>query len=80
MMPLRRCIACNGLLRPARKEDVLDRLAPKTRHYFHEFSQCESCGQVYWKGSHYDRMRQFVESELPRVPTLCNHLNLGHVQ
>ena len=64
MMPLRRCIGCNGLLRPARKEDVLDRLAPNTREYFHEFSQCESCGQVYWKGSHYDRMQQFVEQVL----------------
>jgi uncharacterized protein with PIN domain len=64
MMPLRRCLACNGLLRPARKEDVLDRLPPKTRQYFHEFSQCESCEQVYWKGSHYDRMRRFVEQVL----------------
>jgi uncharacterized protein with PIN domain len=64
MMPLRRCLTCNGILRPARKEDVLDQLAPKTREYFHEFSQCETCGQVYWKGSHYDRMRQFVEQVL----------------
>ncbi len=64
MMPLRRCIACNGFLRPARKVDVLDRLAPKTCYYFHEFSQCESYGQVYWKGSHYDRMRRFVEQVL----------------
>jgi uncharacterized protein len=64
MTPLRRCLICNGLLRPACKEDVLDRLAPKTRHYFHEFSQCGSCGQVYWKGSHYDRMRRFVEQVL----------------
>jgi uncharacterized protein len=64
MMPLRRCLACNGLLRPTRKEDVLDRLAPKTCQYFHEFSQCESCGQVYWKGSHYDRMRRFIEQVL----------------
>jgi uncharacterized protein with PIN domain/sulfur carrier protein ThiS len=63
-MPLRRCLACNGLLRPVRKEDVLDRLALNTRNYFHEFSQCESCGRVYWKGSHYDRMRRFVEQVL----------------
>jgi uncharacterized protein len=61
MAPLRRCIACNGLLRPVRKEDVLDRLEPKTREHFHEFSQCESCGRIYWKGSHYDRICRFVE-------------------
>jgi uncharacterized protein len=64
MMPLQRCVACNGLLHPARKEDVLDRLAPKTRQYFHEFSQCENCWHIYWKGSHYDHLRRFVEQVL----------------
>jgi uncharacterized protein with PIN domain len=64
MMPLQRCITCNGLLHPARKEDVLNRLAPKTRQFFHEFSQCENCGQIYWKGSHYDHLRQFIEQVL----------------
>lgn len=62
--PLRRCIRCNGLLHAVQKADVTDRLAPKTREYYQEFSICAACDQVYWKGSHYERMRQFVKSLL----------------
>lgn len=59
--PFRRCIRCNGLTSPVSKADVLDRLEPKTRKYYDEFRQCESCGRIYWKGSHYGRMRELIE-------------------
>ncbi len=62
--PFTRCLRCNGLLRPVSKEAVCHRLPPKTRRYYDEFRQCETCGQVYWKGSHYQRMRGFVEEVL----------------
>ena len=62
--PLRRCIRCNGRLHAVRKEQISDRLAPKTREYYDEFSACEACGQVYWKGTHYQRMRAFIEQVL----------------
>lgn len=58
--PFRRCIRCNGLLRPVPKEDILDRLKPGTRQCFDEFRMCQECGQIYWKGSHYERMQQFI--------------------
>jgi uncharacterized protein len=57
---LRRCIRCNALLVPTSKADVLDRLQPKTRRYYDEFARCPGCDRVYWKGSHYERMRGFV--------------------
>lgn len=59
--PWQRCLRCNGLLQPVAKETVLDRLEPKTRRYYDEFHRCQSCGNVYWKGSHYPRMRRFVD-------------------
>lgn len=59
--PFRRCLRCNGLLRPVNKEEVSDRLPPRTKGYYDEFHACGSCGQVYWKGSHYRRMEGFVE-------------------
>jgi uncharacterized protein with PIN domain len=62
--PLRRCIRCNGLLHAVRKEQISDRLAPKTREYYDEFSACEACDQIYWKGTHYQRMRAFIEQVL----------------
>ena len=60
--PFSRCLECNGLIREVAKEKVLERLPPNTRQYFNEFYQCENCGNVYWKGSHFERMLQFVEN------------------
>ena len=59
--PFRRCIRCNGLLQPVSKEEVLNRLQPLTRLYFDEFRICPDCDQIYWKGSHYERMRGFID-------------------
>ena len=59
--PWQRCLRCNGRLRPVAKEQVLHRLEPKTKKYYDEFHACEACGQVYWKGSHYPRMKRFIE-------------------
>ncbi|MBW4615808.1 MAG: Mut7-C RNAse domain-containing protein [Desmonostoc vinosum HA7617-LM4] len=25
-----------------------------------EFHRCQDCTQIYWKGSHYERLQQFV--------------------
>jgi uncharacterized protein with PIN domain len=59
--PFQRCIRCNHLLEPVRKEDILDQLQPLTRLYFEEFHFCPSCRQIYWKGSHYDRMQKIIK-------------------
>ncbi len=59
--PFRRCIHCNGLLQPTRKELVSDRLLPQTKRYFSEFYICPECNRIYWKGSHYRRMQRLIE-------------------
>ncbi len=58
--PFRRCIRCNGSLHPVSKQAVAHRLLPKTRQYYDEFRVCEGCQQVYYKGSHYQRMQEFI--------------------
>lgn len=60
-VPFRRCMRCNGLLQPVSKEAVLDRLEPLTRIYFDDFRICPECQQVYWKGSHYQRMSRVIQ-------------------
>ena len=62
--PFRRCMRCNGLLEPVAKETILDRLQPLTRRYFDEFRICTQCDQVYWKGSHYERMQRLIDQVL----------------
>jgi uncharacterized protein len=37
-------------------------LEPLTKIYYETFRQCQSCGQVYWKGSHFEPLRALVES------------------
>lgn len=62
--PFSRCIRCNGLIIPVPKERVLHLLKEATKQYYQEFFHCSSCHRVYWKGSHYHRMKKFIESVL----------------
>ena len=59
--PFHRCLRCNHPLEPVAKEVVLNRLEPLTRLYFDEFQICPACQQIYWKGSHYERMQSLIE-------------------
>ncbi len=60
--PFRRCLHCNALLELTRKELVSDQLMAETNQYYNEFYVCPACDRIYWKGSHYRRMQQFIES------------------
>jgi len=62
--PFSRCMACNGVLRPADRELVEDRLLPDTREYYREFRECPDSGRVFWDGSHVRRMRGWVDASL----------------
>jgi uncharacterized protein with PIN domain len=62
MAPFTRCMRCNGALARVAKRDVDAQLLPKTRLYYDEFARCTACAQVYWKGSHYERMLRLVAS------------------
>lgn len=64
--PYSRCSLCNGELEKAKKEEVMDKLEPLTKRYFHHFKRCPECGQVYWKGSHFERMDDFIKEVLDR--------------
>lgn len=59
--PFQRCLRCNALLQPVSKQAVLHRLEPLTKKYFDEFRICPDCNQVYWKGSHYEKMLNVIE-------------------
>lgn len=59
--PFYRCTMCNGMIQKISKEIVKDRIEPDTNRYYNEFYQCESCHKIYWKGSHYFRMKGFIE-------------------
>jgi uncharacterized protein len=58
--PFHRCLRCNGLLESVSKESVYDELPESVKQLNHDFHRCQSCTQVYWKGSHYDKLNEFV--------------------
>jgi uncharacterized protein with PIN domain len=67
LAPWTRCTACNGLLAPARKADVEPLLPVGTRRSYQAFSCCQSCGRVYWRGAHSQRLQRVVDSALAVV-------------
>lgn len=60
--PFQRCMNCNHPLEAVEKEAVLDKLEPLTKKYYHDFKLCPACDQVYWKGSHYEKMSRVIQS------------------
>ncbi len=60
--PFTRCLECNSLINNVPKEEISARLLPKTRKYYNVFRICPDCGRIYWEGSHFEKMKQFVES------------------
>ncbi len=59
--PFTRCLRCNTTLEAAARADVLERLPPRTAARHDDFRECPTCRRVYWRGSHYERMRGLID-------------------
>jgi uncharacterized protein with PIN domain len=69
--PFRRCLHCNASLHLVPKELVSDRLPPETRKHYDEFNVCPKCDRIYWKGSHYQRMKRLIERLTDSLDSGC---------
>ena len=65
--PFSRCLLCNALLEPAEKERIINQLEPLTKIYYHQFRRCPQCGQVYWSGSHFEKLQQRIQTIEARI-------------
>lgn len=61
LQQFQRCAACNGELEAVDKAAVIDQLPHNTAQYYDEFQRCRSCGRLYWRGSHYEQIDQFIK-------------------
>ncbi len=61
LQPFTRCAKCNGLLERVEKAAVFHLLEPKTKLYYNDFFQCQSCRQVYWQGSHLEKIQTLID-------------------
>lgn len=60
--PFNRCIKCNGKLETVEKDSIIHRLQPNTIKYFNKFFRCTNCQGIFWEGSHFHRMQDFISS------------------
>ncbi|MBC9071888.1 Mut7-C ubiquitin/RNAse domain-containing protein [Thauera sp. CAU 1555] len=63
--PLTLCLHCNTPLRPLDAALAGARVPPAVASRYRRFSTCDSCGRIYWEGSHWRRMRAMLAPLLP---------------
>ena len=61
IVPFTRCLRCNGLLGAVSKAEIVKQLEPLTEIYYQAFRCCHQCGQIYWSGSHFEKLQKRVE-------------------
>lgn len=62
LQPFSRCLRCNDVLRGVPKSAIDAALLPRTRQHYDSFEICGGCGRVYWKGSHWKRLKQAIDA------------------
>jgi uncharacterized protein with PIN domain len=67
--PFTRCIECNGAIESldvtdGGSSDLADRIPPGVRSWCREYYRCRGCGRIYWKGSHYEKLKKRLEGIL----------------
>jgi len=60
-----RCMGCGGSLAAVSKDAVKDRIPPRTALWKDEYFVCQACGQLFWEGTHWERIRARLERERP---------------
>lgn len=53
-----RCPVCNSPLQNIDKEAVRERVPPYVFKTQERFSLCPQCDKIYWRGTHWQRMRE----------------------
>ncbi len=61
MKPFTRCMLCNGEMQPVDDEKRLEQVSGYIRSTYDEFHICDSCHQIYWRGTHFDRMEILIQ-------------------
>jgi uncharacterized protein with PIN domain len=59
--PFSRCPQCNGKLKKINPkdrttQDIMAQIPAKVRQWCRQFNRCQTCGKLYWKGTHYDKL------------------------
>jgi len=59
--PFARCSVCNGEIVRISTEEGRREAPPAVRDHCDEYHRCSGCGHLYWKGTHYARLAEFID-------------------
>jgi uncharacterized protein with PIN domain len=62
-----RCSLCNGRLEAVAKAQVAARIPPRTARWLDAYHLCQSCDQLYWEGTHVERLRRRLAAVVARA-------------
>ncbi|MCX7040212.1 MAG: twitching motility protein PilT [Spirochaetes bacterium] len=65
-----RCMSCNEPLVRVEKSAALPLVPPRVAEAYEVFSRCPGCGKLYWRGTHWEKMRRLAEEVLGASPSL----------
>jgi hypothetical protein len=53
-----RCPKCNGTIKIVPKTMIAKKIPKTTSSNYDEFWQCNNCGQIYWHGTHWQKIEK----------------------
>jgi len=59
--PSPRCARCNTTLEALERKEAKGRVPPYVFRRHKEFTLCPRCDRVYWRGTHWQRMRERIQ-------------------
>lgn len=59
--PLTRCIECNLLLKPIKKESVKNKVPQYTYENIEKFYICLGCKKIYWSATHIESIKKVYD-------------------
>ena len=62
--PFTLCLECNAPVHSIKKLSIFRNLPPSINARHEYFTICDHCGRVFWEGSHWQRMRQLLETTI----------------
>lgn len=62
-----RCIMCNGNLQSVEKYRIIGKVPEGVLEREKSFWMCDSCKKVYWEGTHFEKLQEFVNNLNDRI-------------
>jgi uncharacterized protein with PIN domain len=56
------------MLKSVSKQEIIDRIPPKTKAFCDKYSYCKSCDKIYWEGNHVIKMKEMIGEILAATP------------